>query len=250
MQSEIPTQKDILEALRYLRPWTMRSLSKVRIGGESDGAYVVPTLIFECDWIVSIGIGHDVSFDLALDVSFDLALAERDARIHTLDKPLVLHPNFIFEKKGWGIRTEGEFLGIEDIIARLRIHAPKHAMLKFDIEGLEYALINAMPIEYLSYFDIIACEFHALHYLGNRQGYQLICGAFQKLFATHAPVHLHANNGLGFTEIQGVPIPILLELSYLRRGLDTFLSLSTDPIPGSLDRPNNPQRPDLCLNPF
>lgn len=240
------TQQEVLELIRLVRPWTMRNTAKIRVGNDADGGYVLPQSVLACDAVVSIGIGGDVSFDLVL--------ANRGARIlqfdHTVDGPPAMHPNFIFEKKGWGLKTEGEFIGFDDIFKRLQSLSPRRTMLKFDIEGGEYEVLDAMRPEHLAAFDIIACEFHRFERLLDRGFYTLARRVFEKMSAQHAPVHLHANNALGVMLAEGVPIPLLWELTYLRRDLDCFPNLSADPIPGPFDRPNIPGRPDICMNPF
>ena len=50
--------------------------------------------------------------------------------------------------------------------------------------------------------------------------------------------------------VEGVPMPSVIELSFLRRDLDSFPCRSNDPIPGPLDRPNHPGRADIVMNPF
>ncbi|WKB52758.1 hypothetical protein [Eleftheria terrae] len=241
-----PTQHEVLNLIKMIRPWTMRGSTKVRIGNDYDGGYVLPAQVLNCDAIVSVGVGPDVSFDLVL--------AERGAKVlqydHTVPGLPQEHPNFIFHKKGWGVRTEGDFLGFDDMFAHLQALNPKRAMLKFDIEGGEYAVLDAIRPEHLAAFDVVACEFHGFEKLHDRGFYQQALRAFEKLNASHVPVHLHANNALGVVLVQGVPIPLLLEVAWLRKDLDQFPGLSTDPIPGPFDRPNIPGRIDLCLNAF
>lgn len=91
------TQQDVLEALDLLRPWATRRTPKVRVGNDYDGGYVLPAVALQCDVVLSIGVGHDVSFDHVM--------AERGARIlqfdHTVEGPPTPHANFIFDKKGW-----------------------------------------------------------------------------------------------------------------------------------------------------
>lgn len=240
------TQQEILDLIRFVKPWSMRNNTKIRIGADADGGYVLPRCILECDVIVSIGIGDDVSFDLVL--------AGRGARVlqfdHTVNGPPISHPNFFFEKKGWGLKSEGEFISFDDIYARLQTLAPKRAMLKFDIEGAEYDVLDAMKPEHLAAFDIIACEFHRFERLLDRGFYTQARRVFEKMCTHHLPVHLHANNALGVMLADGVPIPLLWELTYLRRDRDCFPGPASDPIPGPYDRPNLRGRPDICMNPF
>lgn len=241
-----PSQREILDLFKLIRPWTMQGTTKLRIGADHDGGYVLPAQVLGCDSVVSVGIGNDVSFDLVL--------ANRGAKIlqfdHTVEGVPVEHPNFMFHKLGWGPRTEGDFIGIDDILAKLEAIGGRRTMLKFDIEGGEYPVLDAMSSEQLAKFEVIACEFHNFERLGDRRFYEAARRAFEKMTAHHVPVHLHANNALGVIMVQGVPTPLLLEVAFLRKDLDCFPSLSADPIPGPLDRPNIPGRPDICMNPF
>ena len=81
------TQQDVLEALDLLRPWATRRTPKVRVGNDYDGGYVLPAVALQCDVVLSIGVGHDVSFDHVM--------AERGARIlqfdHTVEGPPTPH---------------------------------------------------------------------------------------------------------------------------------------------------------------
>ena len=239
-------QNAVLDLVRMIRPWSMRSTQKIRIGNPYDGGYVVPATALGCDAVLSIGIGNDVSFDLVL--------ANQGAKIlqfdHTVEGPPVSHPNFIFEKKGWGQSTKGDFLGFDDIFSRLTALSPKRAIFKFDIEGAEYEVFEAINAEHLAFFDVIACEIHDFEKLNDPEFFEVVRRTFEKLNAYHIPVHLHANNYQSFVLVEGVPIPKVLEVSFLRKDLDTFTGFSTEPIPGPLDRPNHPLAPDLCMNPF
>jgi hypothetical protein len=241
-----PGQKQLLDLLGMIRPWAMTRTQKVRIGNDWDGGYVVPQTVLECDAVVSIGVGPDVSFDLVL--------AQRGAHIlqfdHTVEATPQQHANFHFEKLGWGRVTDGDLLSFDDIHARLMAFQPRHALLKFDIEGAEYEVLDATRTEHLADFEVIACEIHDIERLGDPAFFAGMESALRKLTTHHVPVHLHANNYQSVILVEGVPIPKVLEISFLRRDLDHFHGWSNDPIPGPLDRPNHPGLPDLCLNPF
>jgi hypothetical protein len=241
-----PGQREVLNLIQLIRPWSMSRTQKVRIGNAYDGGYVVPATVLECDAVVSIGVGPDVSFDLVL--------AERGARIlqfdHTVEGTPQQHPNFTFAKLGWGRTTEGEFVSFDEIYSRLMALNPKRSLLKFDIEGGEYDVLEATRLDHLAAFDVIACEVHDIDRLGDPVFFAKVRSAFEKLTTHHVPVHLHANNYQSVILVEGVPIPKVLELSFLRKDLDHFHALSSDPIPGPLDRPNHPGLVDICMNPF
>lgn len=238
-------QNRVLDLLALMRPMSMRTQTKVRLGNDYDGGYVVPAAALNCDAVVSIGVGPDVSFDFAL--------AQRGARIiqfdHTVEKTPIDHPAFRFFKKGWGPQTEGEFLCLRDIDAQLEGN-PLHKLFKFDIEGGEYDIFQTMTPEDLQSYEVICCELHDFSKLADEAFYGKAKHLLECLAHFHAPVHLHANNYANFILVEGVPIPEVLELSYLRRDLDSFDGYSREPIPGPLDRPNQPFKADLCMNPF
>jgi hypothetical protein len=239
-------QVQVLDMLKLIRPWTMRSNQKIRVGNAYDGGYVLPAAILNCDAVVSIGVGHDVSFDMAL--------AQRGATIlqydHTVEGPPQAHEKFRFHKLGWGTRTVGSFISFDDIHAQLMGLNAKHPMLKFDIEGAEYEVLASTNVDHLAEYEIIACEVHDFDKLAEEGFLAGVVAAFEKLNTHHVPIHLHANNYAPFVLVEGVPIPKVLEVAFLRKDLDSFPTLSTDPIPGPLDRPNHPGLPDICMNPF
>ena len=238
-------QNRVLDLLALMRPMAMRKHNKVRLGNEYDGGYVVPSAALQCNAVVSIGVGPDVSFDLAL--------AQHGAQIiqfdHTVEQLPVQHPSFKFFKKGWGARTEGEFMNLADITALLPVESHRK-LFKFDIEGGEYDVFETIKPADLQSFDVICCELHDFSKLADPAFFAKVERLLKCLHQHHAPVHLHANNYCGFVMVEGIPVPEVLELSYLRRDLDSFNGYALDPIPGPLDRPNHPFRPDLCLNPF
>jgi len=239
-------QADILRLLGLMRPAALAEGGKARVGDPADGGYVIPAMALACDTVVSIGIGTNVSFDLHF-AELGAAVLQFD---HTIGEPPVAHPNFAFHSLGWGPRTEGRFIALRDITARLGASPPSRRLLKFDIEGGEYDIFDTLAADELAAFEVIVCELHHLSRLDRGTVHDQVHRCLTKLTRHHAPIHLHANNYGGLAVLAGVPVPDVMEISLLRRDLNTFAGFSTDPIPGPLDRPNHPGRPDLCLTAF
>jgi glycosyltransferase involved in cell wall biosynthesis len=239
-------QHEVLSLLRMIRPLAMANGTKVRVGNPFDGGYVLPDRALGCDALLSIGVGHDVSFDLAF--------ANRGAMVvqfdHTVDASPSAHANFRFHKFGWGAKTSGDLLSFTDMRSAFGAVAARRPMLKFDVEGAEYDALAATSHDDLAEFEVITCELHDFARIGERDMFERIRTTLEKLTRLHAPVHLHANNYRGLTLIAGVPVPEVLELTLLRRDLDQFPGASDDPMPGVLDRPNNPTVSDICLRVF
>jgi hypothetical protein len=240
------TQREIVEALNLLRPYHMASDHKVRIGGDADGGYVMPSLALGTTAVLSIGIGDQVSFDEEL--------AGRGAVVHQYDHTIPgapkAHPNFRFHGLGWGETDEGPLRTLATMMRGIDWSAAKLPILKFDTEGAEWGCLAAAASEDLARFAVIAGEFHGFHNLVHRPVHDAMRAVFEKIRRTHLPVHLHANNATGIRLVLGVPVPPLLEITFVRRDLVVFAGHSNEPIPGPLDRPNMADRPDICLRPF
>ncbi|SJM88986.1 hypothetical protein [Crenothrix polyspora] len=236
-------QQKILALMKSMSPRVMRTRKKVRIGGDHDGGYVVPDCVLQCDSAISIGIGDNVSFDLEL-ANHGIKVLQFD---HTVDAPPISHPKFVFEKKGWGRHTEGDFLDFNALFSRFKSISPGRALLKFDIEGDEYATLATTDSNLLAYFDIIVCEIHWLDRLVDPVFFEGVHQAINKLITHHVPVHWHANNFAGVSLVEGVSIPQVLEISFLRRNLDVFGEFLLKPIPEVLDSQNDPSTPDILI---
>lgn len=238
-------QADILSLLSLLRPQAQAG-GKIRLGAPYDGGYVLPDAALDCDAVLSIGIGTDVSFDLAL--------AERGMPVfqydHTVPAPPVAHERFRFARLGWGPTTTEPFVSLDNMLSQLKEAGSVRPLLKFDIEGGEYDVLEAIDPDALASFPVIVCELHSLSSLADPVFHARMRHCLGVLTRHHAPVHLHANNYGIMALVGGVPIPDVLEVSLLRRDLGILPHAASDPIPGPLDRPNHPLHPDLCMTPF
>jgi glycosyltransferase involved in cell wall biosynthesis len=243
VMSQSVSQRQVLDLLGLLQPRAMPGFGKVRVGGNHDGGYVVPSLALDSDVVVSIGVGSDVSFDLEL--------AERGARVvqfdHTVTGPPVAHAGFEFHRLGWGAAAAQDLIDFEMILRMSRIAEARRPLLKFDIEGAEYDVLAALDADRLRPFQLVVCELHGLAGIGVAAMRDRVRQSMAKLLCHHVPVHLHVNNYGAMAMVAGVPVPDVVELTLLRRDLDDCEAFSTDPIPGELDRPNHPFAEDICL---
>ena len=160
-----------------------------------------------------------------------------------LSKGLAVIESFAAERPRQSISEVSAATGLDRATAR-------HPILKFDVEGAEWEALLATDDDDLAFFDVIAGEFHGFDKLVQRRDYELIRAVLEKLTRQHTPVHLHANNATGVQLVHGVPLPRLLEITFVRNGVALFGGHSNEPIPGPLDRPNMADRPDICLRAF
>jgi Methyltransferase FkbM domain len=238
-------QSDILRLFAMMRPQNPATLRKIRLGNAWDGGYVVPDDLEGLSAVLSIGVGHDVSFDHHL--------AERGVQVyqydHTVEGPPTTHRNFHFHRKGWADESAGDAISLAQILADHELGASFDMILKVDIEGAEWGALQSVTDAQLAHFRIITFELHGLCHVEEPANLDLFLRRIALLTRQHTPVHVHANNFGGFRIIEGVPVPDVLELTLLRNDRDRFVP-SLDPIPGPLDAPNAPERPDIVLRPF
>lgn len=219
----------------------VQGMGYVRIGGDSDGGYILADKINRSDVVYSFGI--------AQEVSFDLDMANRGMKVymydHTIPRLPVEHCNFYFFKKGIGIRSSEnpDLLSMEQIIDANGHNGRKDIILKMDVEGHEYDFIDCSESSTLNQFSQITIELHNIHLY---HWTSKIVRSLEKLNRTHQSVHIHANNGAGVFNIGKELFPSLLEVTYLRREDYEFVP-NTRFFPTIIDRPNSDKIDEILL---
>lgn len=205
-----PNRDEVLQFIKKLRPYTTEH-SLIRIGPNDDGGYLLPNDLKGIQSCYSPGVGDSSNFELDL--------AQRGIRSFMADASVeasaTSHPLFSFEKKFLGTEDSGEYITLASWIKR---HTPTdhNLILQMDIEGGEYPVIDSTPEEIFSKFRIMNIEFHHLHLLWNRKSLNNFNVFFDKLLKNFTVVHLHPNNCERAYVKDGITIPPVLEISFLR----------------------------------
>lgn len=215
----------------------------MRIGGDGDGGYLVPS---DLEGVVAL-----FSPGVSTIANFELEFAQRDVPCfladRTVDYPPLAHRNFHFLKRHLGRANTDETITLDQWVSR-NCARTGDLILQMDIEGAEYDVIDSAPAGLLERFRIIVLEAHGLNRLWRASGYLRIARMFQRLLTTHAVVHLHANNCLPPRQRLGLSIHPVIEFTFLRRDRATeaapILSL-----PHPLDRSNVRGFPEWPLDP-
>ncbi|WP_423818454.1 FkbM family methyltransferase [Salinimicrobium sp. TIG7-5_MAKvit] len=207
-----PSKEDLLTLIGQLHPvGTNRNL--IRIGGESDGGYLVPDDLNGLEACFSPGVGGKSKFEReCADMGMEIFMADA-----SVDGPAFEDPRFNFQKKFIGGRQKGNFMTLETWINGSEVREEADLLLQMDIEGFEYEVLNATSIQTLKRFRIIIIEFHLLDNLEMPWYYQRSKRAFEKLLVNHTCVHIHPNNSCGITKIKGVEVPGIAEFTFLRK---------------------------------
>jgi hypothetical protein len=196
---------------------------------------------------ISIGVGHDVSWDAAT--------AARGVPVWmfdpTVDGPPRPVPGARFLPIGLGdpARTPPGLEGcdlrpLDAIVEATGLREREDLILKIDVEGSEWAALRDADV---GRFEQVLIEMHDLDRLADEARSVDVLATSSLLYATHYPVHIHANNERPFHRFDGIWFPEVVEVSYLRRDL-LRSAMPADALATHLDRPTNPRYPDYDLS--
>ena len=231
----------LLQALGYLLPRQWPAERFVRVGGRSDGGYVMDRDL-DVEGAISIGVGDDVSWDRAL--------AERGIPVaafdHTISELPSGVPGLEFRKLGLGVRSEGDLLALMDLIEMAGFVDSARLILKVDIEGNEWKAFADTETLDLRQFTQIAMELHDLNRLSSPTSADVMLRALRRIAGSHMPIHMHANNYGRLFRTTSYWFVDTLELLFVRKPRGENPGFA-DSIGFGLDAPCDPRVSDIDL---
>lgn len=238
-------QDDILKVVRLLEPKRAVGLGKIRMGSANDGGYIQIDDHTNISAAISIGISNDDAWDLAV-ARMGIPVHQFD---HTITRSPSTHPLLHFNCKKAAPIASVDAVTIPDLVAAYSKLDVPDLILKMDIEGAEWDILDNSDSNSLSRCSQIICEFHGLARLYEAPFHARAMRIFQKLARDFAVVHIHANNHGDLCNLANIAVPSTLELSFANRKRYSFAA--TDEIfPTSLDAPNNPANAEIMLGSF
>ena len=211
--------KEISYIHKLLKPKEVLGKTKVRIGLEGDGGYVLLNDFENIKFAYSFGIANEISFDKDLaDKNIDVFMYD-----HTIKKLPFFNPKFHWKKIGL-TEKKGKLNNmktLDELIKENSHENEKNMILKCDIEGSEWNILYKLKNETLKQFKYIVIEFHLQVSLKV-----LIVKVLKKLSETHQIFHLHCNNCGSIINIDGNIICSLLEISLIIKENNSFIKSS------------------------
>jgi hypothetical protein len=241
-------KEHIFQLYDLIRPQTYPGLKKIRIGNrEADGGYVMADDFEGIDGALSLGIGHDISWDLEM-CQHGVDIYQYD---HTVEAPDAGKDNPRLHFHQCGIcGSEGQhpkMKTIGEVLSQEMAHHTGDLILKIDIDGYEWEVFEKMPVEILQRFRQICIEIHTPLGRPSQSDRRLRnLGVLRKLNSIFAPVHLHANNASPPRVFCGYEVPKLLEITYIRRSGQPFTH-SQESFPSELDVTNVTSLPEINI---
>ena len=216
----------------------------VRLGSELDGGYVLPDILNEDLVCFSAGV-H-------LNSDFEIDLARRGIRSHLIDfsvsGPAANDPLIGFTRKFLSSSTfMDSHVSLDDWVQSLE--PDKELILKIDIEGSEWPVLQSASDSTLERFNLMVIEFHGLDRLGLAGPFSIMNATLNRLLKKFDIVNAHPNNYRGESTFFGARVPEVIELTLVNKRL----GISGDRVAKTLRAPNLPNNPtavDLELDDF
>lgn len=203
---------DVMGLIEKLKPLAITH-PLVRLGPDGDGGYLVPDVLTDVKACFSPGVSEISGFEQeCAEKGMSVFLAD-----HSVDAPAESHPQFHFTKKYIGSSSQGAFITLDDWVNSSVPNDGAELLLQMDIEGFEYEVLLSLSKELQSKFKVIVIEFHFMDQLWNAPYFSLVSRAFEKLLESHSCVHIHPNNYAQPYDFNGVTIPPLMEMTFLRK---------------------------------
>ncbi|KQS55851.1 hypothetical protein ASG17_07285 [Brevundimonas sp. Leaf363] len=209
---------DLLAIFEHLKP-KASARPIIRIGGDGDGAYLIPDDLEGIVACFSPGVANTKSFEDTMvdDYGIRCHMCDLSSDVERFRTPLKVGSQ-TFEKKWLDLAIDENSVTLEDWIRRHEPHGD--LLLQMDIEGAEYRNVIAADDSVLSRFRIIIIELHGLGRMLRDGAMRAIYKPFfEKLDKNFTSVHVHPNNNGGIFSIPetDVEIPHTLEITYVRK---------------------------------
>jgi hypothetical protein len=208
--------------------------NKLRLGNNSDGGYVVFNYnISRLQKVYSYGIGANVTFENDL-----IRLMDRNGVIYMYDHTINCVPGLEDPKRMFWFKQPASSWFLPAQINLNGDSCATNMLLKMDIDGGEWNLLNEISNDTLCRVSQIVIELHYVHEADIR-----ILEKINNLFYLG---HIHGNNHGGIKD----GLPDVVECTYIRKDcLSELPDTDISPYPkANLDYPNDPMKPDFELN--
>jgi hypothetical protein len=227
----------------------------IRVGGDQDGAYLLPDDLVGIRACFSPGVSNRKDFEDELTDRYGITchMCDFSSDVERFRTPLRRKQSF--KKKWLDVNNSPDSISLESWVNELSPKPEDDLLLQMDIEGAEYRNLLHTPEKILRRFRIIIIELHRLRTCLDEKEFRKELGPLLELLDKHfICVHAHPNNCCGdfLLEENGWNIPNVHELTFLRR--DRWQSAPSESLqqpllPHPLDiRGNVASKPPIFLN--
>lgn len=221
------------------------SCNLIRVGGEKDGGYLHPEILDRISYCYSPGVSDTADFEKTLSERFDIKSFMADASV---EGPPMLDKNFMFIPKFVGAYSEGSFITLSDWISETLGVDGKNMILQMDIEGSEYDVLMFEDSSTLSKFSTMIIEFHHLQKMFEQDFLRMVSAVFEKIYKDFSICHVHPNNCCGVASLDGIDIPCVIEVTFIRNDLvHELCNKNSITLPHRFDHKNVAENQDIKM---
>ena len=237
-----PELKDLIRTFRS----SLVGLELHRVGGTSDGGYLVPDVLNNISACFSPGVDKIASFEEELANRYGIDCYLADASV---SKPPVENSRFDFQQKFLGSRTEGEFITLSDwISSSLGPKLSNRLLLQMDIEGAEFDVLATTSQDVLSQFKVMIIEFHGMSRIFDPIAVHKILKIFRSIGRDFFICHVHPNNVGGIAKCGSYEVPAVMEITFIRKDVaDSIKKTDSFCVPHPFDRDNSRFAPSIVM---
>ena len=217
----------------------------VRIGGDGDGGYLLPDIFDNVSYCFSPGVSYTANFEKELSDRFNIKSFMADASV---EKAPLSDNNFDFMLNFLGAHSSEKFITLSDWLIQKNLQNDSNLILQMDIEGGEYDVLIYEDTSTLASFSAMVVEFHNLHKLFERDFLRMVSAIFEKIYKKFSICHVHPNNCCGIHSVDGINIPRVIEVTFIRNDLVAeFANDKPLTLPHPLDSKNVKKNYDITM---
>jgi hypothetical protein len=213
--TNVQLQPFVRKIYSLMRPMDVRHRDLVRMGRDFDGGYIM----------LDYGLNNAIAYSLGIndDVSWDLGMAELGCDVfqydHTIEQFPADHPKFHSFKIGICDRPSQDpvFKTIEELVLENGHEAANGLILKMDIEGAEWSVLEHLSSSTINQFSQILMEVHWFKHVDETAHVRRFIEVLSKMNQTHQIIHVHSNNSGPIVLVAGMTLPDTFELTYVRK---------------------------------
>lgn len=222
------------------------SVDLIRIGGESDGGYLVPVrALGNIQYCFSPGVSDTADFENQLANTYGIKSYLADASVSAAP---IANDRFHFTRRFLGSAVSDNFMSLTDWVNDSVGSTACDMLLQMDIEGAEYDVLINESESTLHRFSIMVIEFHNLQNLLEENCLTLFTSIFEKIYRSFSICHVHPNNCCGVSQLGEIQVPNVIEVTFLRKDLAAQLSIGTPvSLPHRLDARNISGKADIKM---
>ena len=200
---------------QFICPKEVINKKRILIGYKGDGSYVMLDDFNNITIAYSIGLSGDIKFDKALaDKGIDVFMYD-----NIINKLPFEHEKFHWKKIGIGAHPD-KVHNIHSLTYMMKENGhliEKNMILKMDMGGSEWNLLNVLSEEILTQFKYILVKYHFSDIKPL-----LIYNVLKKIYNTHQAFYVHCSSNPNVITFLNNRICETMEVSYVIRGSHNF----------------------------